>query len=324
MKIRTKTSPYLLLLALAFGAAAAAAPGPKDAADQAMATITAAAMRADMRFLSSDLLEGRRTGTRGYEIAAQYVASCFEAMGLDPAGDKGSYFQNVPFRASRADAAQSTMSMIVNGKDTALTFAKDFLGSADPARPDTSVDAPVVFAGYGITSPELHHDDYQGIDAKGKIVALVYGAPPSFESSMRAHYSSGLTKAATAVAHGAVGYVTLYDPNLERLYSFQHRVGDMESAPDLNWLDPQGQPNDQFPQLKAVARLALPESRKFFEACGKSPDEIFAAAKVGTLKGFDTPVQFKIHVVTKSEIFIARTSRRNSKAAILLFGTNTW
>ena len=98
-------------------------------------------------------------------------------MELEPAGDKGSYFQNVPFRASRADAAHTTMSMIVNGKETPLTFAKDFLGSADPSRPDTSVDAPVAFVGYGITSPELHHDDYQGIDAKGKIVALIYGAP---------------------------------------------------------------------------------------------------------------------------------------------------
>ncbi|HWF37365.1 MAG TPA: M28 family metallopeptidase [Candidatus Acidoferrales bacterium] len=302
MKTEAKTSRWILAGALMCACAAtSAAPGPKDAADQAMATISAAAMRGDMRFLSSDLLEGRRTGTRGYEIAAQYVASRFESMGLEPAGDKGSYFQNVPFRASRADAAHTTMSMIVNGKETSLTFAQDFLGSADPSRPDTSVDAPVVFVGYGITSPELHHDDYQDIDAKGKIVALIYGAPPSFESSMRAHYSSGLTKAATAVAHGAVGYVTLYDPNLERLYSFQHRVDDTESAPDLNWLDPQGHPNDQFPQLQAIARLALHESRKFLEACGKSPDEIFTAAKAGTLKGFDTPVQFKIHVATKSE-----------------------
>ena len=140
---------------------------------------------------------------------------------------------------------------------------------------------------------------------------------------MRAHYSSGLTKAATAVAHGAVGYVTLYDPNLERLYSFQHRVGDMESAPDLSWLDPQGQPNDQFPQFKAIARLALPESRKFLEACGKSPDEIFEAAKSGTLKGFNTPVQFKIHVVTKSEDIHSPNIAANWKAAIRHFATST-
>ena len=149
-------------------------------------------------------------------------------------------------RASRADAARPAMSWTVNGKETPAHFRQGFHRSADPSRPDTSVDAPVVFVGYGITSPELHYDDYQGVDAKGKIVALIYGAPPQFESSMRAHYSSGVTKRANAVAHGAVGYVTLYDPGLEHLYSFQHRVKDMVS-PDLNWLDPQGQPNDQFP-----------------------------------------------------------------------------
>lgn len=298
---KAKKSRWVLLAGLTFVCAvSAAAPGPKDAADQAMATITPEAMRADMRFLSDDLLEGRRTGTHGYEIAAKYVASRFEELGLQPAGDKGSYFQNVPFRASRADAARTTMSWSMNGKETQLAFANDFIGAADPARPDISVNAPVVFVGYGVTSPELHYDDYQGIDAKGKIVALIYGAPPNFESSMRAHYSSGLTKRANAVAHGAVGYVTLYDPELERRYSFEHRVNDMV-APDLNWLDPQGHPNDQFPQLKAIATLAIEQSRKFLEACGHSPDEIFAAAKAGKLKAFETPVQFQIHIVTKAE-----------------------
>ena len=287
----------------AAGTTISAAPtssAAKDAADQAMATIKAEAIRADMRFLSGDSLEGRRTGTRGYELAAQYVASRFKELGLEPAGDKGSYFQKVPFRASQVDAAETGMSWTVGGKQTALVFAKDFIAYADPARPETSVEAPVVFVGYGITSPELHYDDYQGIDAKGKIVALIYGAPPSFESSMRAHYSSGLTKRANAVAHGAVGYVTLDDPSLERMYSFQHRVNDMAS-PDLNWLDPQGHPNDQFPAIRAIALLSVEASRKFLEDCARKPDEIFAAAKAGTLKAFETSVRFQIHAATKMQ-----------------------
>jgi Peptidase family M28 len=292
---------WMLVIGLAsICVTAATAPAANDPTDQAMATIRPEAIRADMRFLSDDLLEGRRTGTRGHEIAAEYVASRFEALGLEPAGDKGTYFQSVPFRASRTDAANTTMSWTFGSKETPLAFAKDFIVNADPARPDVSVDAPVIFVGYGITSPELHYDDYQGIDAKGKIVALIYGAPPSFESSMRAHYSSGLTKRAIAVAHGAVGYVTLYDPVLEGMYSFQHRVDDM-AAPDLNWLDPQGHPNDQFPALRAIAVLSVEGSRKFLEACGHKPDEIFAAAKEGKLKAFDTPAHFQIHLATKTE-----------------------
>ena len=277
-----------------------AAPAANDPADQAMASIKAEALRADMRFLSDDSLEGRRTGTHGYELAAQWMAARFKELGLEPAGDKGGYFQSVPFRASHVSAAKTTMNWTINGKQAALGFAKDFLVTADPARPETSVDAPVVFVGYGITSPELRYDDYQGIDAKGKIVALIYGAPPSFESSMRAHYSSGLTKRANAVAHGAVGYVTLDDPSLEHMYSFQHRVNDMAS-PDLYWLDAQGHPNDQFPALGAIALLSVATTEKLLEACGHKPGEIFAAAKAGTLKGFETPARFQIRVATDSE-----------------------
>ncbi len=244
---------------------ASSTPAANDAADRAMATIRPEAIRADMRFLSDSLLEGRRTGTRGHEIAAKFMATQFEAMGLDPAGDKGTYFQSVPFRGSHVDASQTTMSWTAGGKEEVLADKRDFLASSDPGRADVSVEAPVVFVGYGITAPELHHDDYAGIDAKGKIVALIYGAPPQFDSSMRAHYSSGITKREIAVAHGAVGYVTMNDPNLERLYSFQHRVND-SAAPDLYWLDPQGRPNDYHPELRAIAITNVAESRKFFEA----------------------------------------------------------
>jgi hypothetical protein len=278
----------------------ATAPAASDPTDQAMATIQPQAIRADMRFLSDDLLEGRRTGTRGHEIAARYMASRFEELGLEPAGDQGTYFQNVPLRASHADPGKSTMSWTVGGKQASLAFGKDFIAAADPSRPETAVDAPVVFVGYGITSPELRYDDYGGQELKGKIAATVFGAPPSFPSSLRAHYSSGITKRANAVAHGAVGYVSLYDPRLEALYSFAHRVKDMGS-PDLNWLDPQGQPNDQFPALQAVASLSVPGSRKFLEASGQSPQQVFAQAQSGKIQSFSTPLRFRIQVVTEAQ-----------------------
>src|ERR1700719_2928163 len=74
-----------------------------DAADEAMSAIRPEAIRADMRFLSDDALEGRGTGTRGYEIAAKYMATQFESLGLQPAGDNGSYFQSVPLRSAKPD-----------------------------------------------------------------------------------------------------------------------------------------------------------------------------------------------------------------------------
>jgi hypothetical protein len=192
------------------------------------------------------------------------------------------------------------MSWTAGGTQEMLVEKRDFLASSDPDRAEVSVEAPVVFVGYGITAPELHQDDYQSIDAKGKIVAMIYGAPPQFDSSLRAHYSSSLIKRANAVAHGAVGYVTLYDPALERMYSFRHRVND-SGAPDLYWLDAQGRPNDYHTELRAIVVLNVAGSRKFFKAAGHSPDEIFAGAKAGKLSSFETPVTFRIHVATKSE-----------------------
>src|SRR5215472_6902353 len=170
-----------------------------DQADEAMAAIRANAIRADMRYLSDDLLEGRGTGTRGYELAAKYVAAQFEQIGLQPWGDAGKYFQRVPYRSARPDGERSTVTLVRGGKEERLEYRKDFITSSDPGREDTSVEAPVVFVGHGVTAQEQGYDDYAGIDAKGKIVAAIYGAP-DFETSLKAHYSSGEVKQANAAA----------------------------------------------------------------------------------------------------------------------------
>jgi hypothetical protein len=158
---------------------------PDDsAADQAMATITADSIRGSMRFLSDDALEGRGTATRGHELAAKYMATRFEGIGLAPAGDNNTYFQSVPVRSLRTDLAKSSLVITRNGTPLSLTSHIDFIIEPDPARPDVSVDAPVVFAGFGVTAPDQHYDDYKSLDVKGKIVALAQGAP-NFPSSIK-------------------------------------------------------------------------------------------------------------------------------------------
>jgi Peptidase family M28/PA domain len=267
-----------------------------DAADEAMSTIRPEAIRADMRFLSDDALEGRGTGSRGYEIAAKYMASQFESLGLQPAGDNGSYFQSVPLRSAKPDEVKATLVLTRSGKDETLTFRKDYISRGDFVRPDSSVEAPVVFVGDGVTAPDQNYDDYQGIDARGKIVAFVFEAP-NFESSLKAHYSSGEVKLRNAVAHGAVGVIVLDDPVLERLYSFKEQVRDL-SFPELRWLDKQQRPNDYFPELKGNAFLRLEATKKFFEGSPHSAEEVFAAMKAGKPLSFVMPITAKIHNVT--------------------------
>ena len=149
------------------------------------------------------MLEGRAPGTRGYDIAARYVQAELEAIGLKAAGSNDSWYQNVPLRKSVVDSAQSSLTLISSGKEERLTDGKDYLLSPDMLRQQSSVEAPVVFVGFGVTAPNQKYDDYSGIDVKGKIVALIYGAPAKFPSTERAYYSDGLVKQRNAVAHAA-------------------------------------------------------------------------------------------------------------------------
>jgi hypothetical protein len=267
-----------------------------DAVDEAMNTIHPEAIRADMRFLSDDALEGRGTGSRGYAIAAKFMATQFESLGLQPAGDNGSYFQNVPLRSAKPDETKTTLVLSRSGKDETLTFRKDYIAAGNPVQPETSVEAPVVFVGDGVTAPEQGYDDYKDIDAKGKIVALMFGAP-NFESSLKAHYSSSEVKLQNAVAHEAVGIILLDDPVFEGLYSFKEQVRDL-SFPELRWLDKKQRPNDYFPELKGGAFLSLEATKKFFQGSPHSAEDVFAAVKAGKPMSFAMPISAKIHNVT--------------------------
>jgi Peptidase family M28/PA domain len=271
---------------------------PPDAADRAMSTIRPEAIRADMRFLSDDLLEGRGTATRGHELAAKFMAAQFEGLGLQPAGDAGTYFQEVPLRSFKPDEGKTTFTVTRAGKEETLTFRTDYIVGGDPSRPAVSVEAPVVFVGFGVTAPDQGYDDYQQIDAKGKIVALLAGAP-KFESSLKAHYSSPEIKQANAVAHGAVGVIVIDDPVFEQMYSFPKRVRDL-ITPEFRWLDKQGNPNDYFPQIQCAVLLSLDATKGFFAGSAHTAEEIFAAANAGKPPVFDMPITARIRTVTQS------------------------
>ena len=267
-----------------------------DATDEAMSNIRPEAIRADMRFLSDDALEGRGTGTRGYELASKFMATQFEAIGLQPAGDDGTFFQNVPLRSMNPDGQKTILTLKRGGKEETLAFRTDYIAPGDPMRANSSVEAPVVFVGRGVTAPEQNYDDYKGVDARGKIVAMFYGAP-DFESSLKAHYSSSELKAKNAAEHGAVGIISLDDPVLQQMYSFDQQVRDL-SFPEFRWLDKKGQPNDYFPALKGRCFLSLEASKKFFEGSPHSAEELFEAMKAGKPMSFAMDITAKIQNVT--------------------------
>src|SRR5215471_1256040 len=190
----------------------------------ALGSFSKAALRAHMQFLADDLLEGRGTGTRGQEIAAKYVAAEFQAAGLEPAGGHGGYLEPVPLREIQVQPEASEVAIVKDGHATPLKWGVDYVTRGNELRPDSSVEAPVVFVGFGVVDRALKYDDYASLNVKGKIVAVLFGAPATFPSEERAHFASGVEKAREAAARGAVGILALRTPETDALLPWNRSV----------------------------------------------------------------------------------------------------
>lgn len=167
-------------------------------------------LRAHIRFLANDLLEGRAVGTRGGQLATQYLASAFEAAGAQAAGDDGTFFQRVPLTGVLVDPASS---LSIGGKS--LAWRTNFVGTTQTQEESVRFSAALVFVGHGIKAPEFGWDDYAGADVKGKIVVLFTGEPPSgdpafFDGKALTYYGRWTYKFEEAARQGAAGAIILH------------------------------------------------------------------------------------------------------------------
>jgi Zn-dependent M28 family amino/carboxypeptidase len=233
------------------------------------------AMKAHVLFLASDAMKGREAGSPEFDIAAQYVAAQFYAAGLRPAGDAGSYLQTVPLVVYKA-ADEGAMAWTASGgKAQPLVFGTDYIPAADPARAETQVTAPVVFAGRGIVAPQYGVDDYAGIDARGRIVAIFAGAPGTFAGEERAYFAAAATKAQIAAAHGAIGIVMLESPRpaaRQRPFSASGYAN-----PRTTWATPAGTGTSPAPTTPVLGTLSQAGATKLFGSAAWS--KIAAQAK---------------------------------------------
>jgi hypothetical protein len=224
---RTLIAALAITLAACAGERRSTVPAPVKGEEPT--DIRREAISAHVRFLADDLLEGRGTGERGYRVAAAYVASLLSAWGVEPAGDKGTYFQEVPLLGARVKAA--TMEIAANGAGP-MVYERDFVASADLVHGDYAVEAPAVFVGYGVASTEYGYDDLHGRDVRGRIAFMLEGAPlseradffpdlPSAVASDRREKIDQLAKA------GALGVVFVRTPRSERNATWQAVVHNM-------------------------------------------------------------------------------------------------
>ncbi len=171
-------------------------------------------MRAHVKFLASDLLEGRGVGARGGDLATEYIATQFALAGLKPAGDKGTYFQNFTLIESSPQEA-SQMTVAGQGASFPLRWLDEFVGITFQQKSNVEFEADSVFVGHGIVAPEYQWDDYQGIDVHGKVVVLFTGEPPStdpkfFTGEALTYYGRWSYKFEEATRHGAIGVVIVH------------------------------------------------------------------------------------------------------------------
>lgn len=143
----------------------------EDMLTTALARMTEEHLQTHLRYLAADERKGRMTGTPGYDEAAAYVADEFEQIGLSPGGEQG-WYQQVPLSASRLDVDSATVILHRDAGDRRLVWKEDFVMAGDDVREETSVRAPVVFAGFGVHAPDMNYSDFEDIDVSGKIVAI--------------------------------------------------------------------------------------------------------------------------------------------------------
>ena len=233
-----------------------AAEGPDHRA-AAIESVTGAEVRQHMEVLASDDMQGREAGTEFYERAADYVVSHYRAAGLKPLGDDGSYLQSIEFFESRLIPESAQFSLQKDDANIELVFRDDFIRSGGFGAADEEVSAELAFVGHGIVAPELDHDDYADIDVSGKILVVLSGAPPGFDTDRRAFYSSSRGKATEAVAQGAIGMINVRTPVDQARRPWARYLPGVGS-PGMRWLDAEGKPYQGFPELQGSATSVNP------------------------------------------------------------------
>lgn len=222
-------------------------------------------VHATVQFLADDLLEGRGTGKRGHELAAAYVASRFQALGLKPGGENGSWYQRVPFRRATTDGTP-TFAMTVGGKTEALTAGQDMAVRPSVTEKARSISAPVVFVGLGIRDAKLKIDDYAGLDVRGKIVLVLGGTPKGLPSDIAAHIAS--RKADMAAAAGAIGMIDV-------------AMAGPSDRPVTDWIDSKGKAGSMPQGLRFRGSVSRPVVERLFAGAPQTFSAVMASRAAG-------------------------------------------
>jgi len=226
-------------------------------------------VRAHVEFLSDDLLEGRGTGARGHEIAARYVAAQFRALGLQPGGDGGSWFQRVPLRRATHDGSP-VVSLTSGGRNSRLTWGSEVSLRPSLTEKQRRLSSQLVFAGHGLSDPALGTDDFKGLDVVGKTVVVLEGTPAGMDTEVAAHLSS--VKAQMAARAGAIGLIEIGRSGNSS------RLGQYARGSATDWVDGKGEAGSTPKGLRFRMALSNTAAARLFAGAPRTLDQIRADA----------------------------------------------
>jgi hypothetical protein len=291
------SSPVSLLLQRASSALICLLAPLLAHAQQTAPAVQPHALQAHVEFLADDLLDGRSAASRGYEIAARYVAAQLQQYGLKPAGDEGSWFQQVPLLEA-TPVLPGSSAMIARGDETIeFEYSTDYLPGADFQASNSNLTAPLAFAGFGVEAPEHQYDDFEHVDLEGRIAVIFSGAPARFPVTARAYHSWTARKWSKLVEHGAVGVIEIDSPEDAQRVPWERAIA-LSWVPQMRWLDDSGTAVDSFPELKLRFRLNPTAAPRLFEGAEQSYDDVIDALNEGVAQGFELPGTMSLSATT--------------------------
>jgi Zn-dependent M28 family amino/carboxypeptidase len=265
----------------------------------AMETINPEHIRWHVRFLSHDLLEGRGTGQRGGDIAAEYIATQFAEYGLKPAGDNGGYLQKVPL-VGVTTMPQTTFALVPpHGDAMKLQALDDYVATDETQQAESDVDAPIVYVGYGIQAPEYNWDDYKGVDVRGKVLLMLVNEPPSddpkfFKGKALTYYGRWTYKYEEAARLGAVGVILIHQTEMA---SYPWDVVRNSNSGEKSFLQLEG------PALKVASWVHLDVAQKLAGECGMDLEKMMADARSPQFHPINLNAKLKAHMVSNVRHF---------------------
>jgi Zn-dependent M28 family amino/carboxypeptidase len=260
-------------------------------------------IRAHVKYLASDELEGRGMNQKGGDLATQYIADQFKSYGLKPAGDNGTFFQKVPMVGVQT-LPDTTFAIVPNsGSPLELKALDDYVTTNETQTPIADIDAPIVFVGYGITAPEYQWDDYKGYDLKGKVALLFVSEPLSddpkfFKGKALTYYGRWTYKFEETARRGAVATLIIHRTDLA---SYGWSVVRNSWGGEKSFLKLDG-----TRKLEAASWIQQDVARKLVGMGGLDLDKLFQQAQSRDFKPIELPAILKAHMVSSVRPFDSR------------------